>query len=94
VPTATVPLDQAWLVLVALTLLSAFLAEALHGRTGLPILVAALVWIKGRLVARRFLESDDLHPFLRNVLRAFVAFAPLVLVGLALWPLLRDAAGR
>lgn len=93
-PAATLPLHRAWLALVALTLLSVILAETLHGRTGLPILVAMLVWIKGRVVARRFLESDDLHPFLRNVLRVFIAFAPIVLAALALWPLLRDAVGR
>lgn len=89
---ATAALDRAWLALIALTLLAPLLAATLHGAAGLPFAVALLVWIKGRLVAHHFLESARLHPFLRNVLRVFVAFAPLALAALALWSLVRGPA--
>ena len=77
------PLTLAWLALVVLTLLSLELGQWLHGFAGLPLLVAAIVWIKGTLVARHFIEAQIAHPFIRNVLRIFIAFAPLALILLA-----------
>jgi hypothetical protein len=44
------------------------------------VLVAAIVWIKGWLVARRFIEAEQAHPFIRNVLRGFIAFTPVALL--------------
>lgn len=74
------PLTAAWLALVALTLLGLYLGQWFHGRSWLPPLVAAIVWFKGALVARRFLEVGVAHPFIRRVVYGFVAFAPLALV--------------
>lgn len=78
--TALAPLTWAWLALVILTLLSLQLGHWFHGATWLQLVVAGIVWIKGWLVARRFLESELLHPFLRRVLRGFIAFTPGALV--------------
>jgi len=74
------PLAHTWLALVALTLLSLGLGQWFGGAAWLPILVAAIVWLKGTLVARRFIESPLAHPFIAWVLRAFIAFTPLVLL--------------
>ena len=80
-PTTTIaPLAAAWLALVALTLLSLGLGHWFHGAAWLPLLVAAIVWLKGTLVARRFIEADLATPFIRNVLRGFIAFTPIALV--------------
>ncbi|MBS1188212.1 MAG: hypothetical protein H6R10_4 [Rhodocyclaceae bacterium] len=73
----------AWLALVALTFASLGLGEWFHSASWLPLLVAAVVWIKGSLVARCFIESHRAHPFIARVLRAFIAFAPLALVATA-----------
>lgn len=81
--TALAPLAWAWLWLVALTLMSLGLGQWFHGAAWLPLLVAAIVWVKGRLVARRFIEADLAHPFIRRVLQAFIAFTPLALVFIA-----------
>ncbi len=79
-PTTTVArLAGTWLALVALTLLSLGLGHGWHGADGLPLLVAAILWLKGSLVARHFLESELAHPFIRNVLRGFIAFTPVAL---------------
>lgn len=78
--TALSPLVVAWLTLVALTLFSLVLGQWFHGAAWLQILVAAIVWIKGHLIARRFIESELAHPFIRNVLRGFIAFTPIALV--------------
>lgn len=80
-PIASVgPLVLAWLILVVLTLVSLGLGEWFHGAAWLPLLVAAIVWVKGTLVAHRFIESRLAHPFITWVLRAFVAFAPAALI--------------
>jgi hypothetical protein len=71
------PLTVAWLALVALTLISPALGRWFHGADGLPLLVAAIVWIKGWLVARHFIEARLAHPFIARVLAGFIAFAPL-----------------
>jgi len=74
------PLCRAWLGLVALTLLSLGLGQWFQGAAWLPLLVAAIVWLKGVLVARRFIESHLAHPFIARVMAAFIAFTPLALL--------------
>jgi hypothetical protein len=73
-------LSLAWLALSALTLIGLSLGTWFHGRAWLPILVAGMIWIKGALVAHHFLEVRHAHPFIRRVLQAFIAFAPLMLL--------------
>ena len=67
------PLLLAWLALVGLTLLGNQLGTLLHGAAWLQIAVAGIVWLKGYLVADRFIEMREAHPFIRNVLRGFIA---------------------
>jgi hypothetical protein len=79
-PTTIATLATAWLALVGLTLFSLALGHWWHGASWLPLLVAAVLWLKGSLVARHFLEAEHVHPFIRNVLRGFIAFTPIALV--------------
>ncbi len=74
------PLVLSWLMLVVLTIISLGLGQWFHGALWLPLCVAAIVWIKGTLVARHFIEAPWAHPFIAWVLRVFVAFAPAALV--------------
>ena len=71
---------RAWAALMALTLLSVALAGWLRGANGLPLLVAGIIWLKGWLVARHFIESHDAHPFIARMLQIFIAFVPVALV--------------
>jgi len=70
----------AWLALTVLTLASLALGEWLRGANGLPLLVAAIVWAKGWLVARHFIESHEAHPFIARMLQIFIAFVPIALL--------------
>lgn len=74
------PLTATWLVLVALTLVSLGLGEWFRAASWLPLLVAAIIWLKGALVARYFIESHRAHPFITRLLRVFIAIAPVALV--------------
>lgn len=76
-------LTLAWLALVALTLVGLALGEWFRDARWLPLLVAAIVWSKGALVAVVFIESHVAHPFIARLLQVFVAIAPVALVATA-----------
>jgi hypothetical protein len=69
-----------WLALLALSFTGLLLGEWFGHRPWLPLLVAAIIWVKGSLVAHYFIESDTAHPFVRWLLRVFIAAVPLALV--------------
>ena len=73
-------LTLAWLGLVALTLVGLGLGEWFRDARWLPLLVAAIIWLKGALVARHFIESHVAHPFIARLLQGFIAIAPTALV--------------
>ena len=73
-------LTLAWLALVALTLVGLALGEWFRDARWLPLLVAAIIWTKGALVAGAFIESHIAHPFIARLLQAFIAIAPIALV--------------
>lgn len=77
---ALAPLTYAWLGLVVLTLLGLGIGQWLRGAGGQALLVAAIVWVKGWLVCRYFIESHRAHPFITRIMRAFIAFAPAALI--------------
>ncbi len=79
-------LGLAWLALVGLTLASAALGDWLEPGAAVQVLVAAILWLKGWLVARRFLEAPAMPAFLRRVLAGFIAFSPAIIVLTALFP--------
>ena len=74
------PLVIAWLGLVSLTLASLGLGDWLRGASWLPLLVAAIAWLKAWLVARYFLETQLTRTFIRRLIWTFIAFAPIALV--------------
>ena len=76
-------LTAAWLGLVALTLAGLGLSEYLRDVRWLPLLVAAIIWLKGALVARCFIESPAAHPFIARVVSVFIAISPLALIATA-----------
>jgi hypothetical protein len=70
----------AWLALLGLTALGLVLGRWSGGASWLPLAVAALVWLKGWLVARHFIESNLAHPFIAWVLRVFIVCVPAALL--------------
>ena len=73
-------LTATWLGLVALTLVGLGLGEWFRDARWLPLLVAAIIWLKGALVARHFIESHIAHPFIARLLQGFIAIAPTALI--------------
>ncbi|MCK0509032.1 hypothetical protein [Aromatoleum anaerobium] len=83
-PAALFPLFLSWLGLVLLTLLSLWLAQRSGSAAWLQLPVAAIVWLKGWIVARYFIESHLAHPFIAVVVRVFILCVPVALI-LAAW---------
>jgi cytochrome c oxidase subunit 3 len=52
-------------------------------RASIGWLVAAIIWLKGALIARQFIEVGLAHPFIRRVVAGFIAFTPLALLGIS-----------
>ena len=73
-------LTATWIALVALTLFSLGLGEWFRAAAWLPLLVAAIIWLKGALVAHWFIEASVAHPFIARILQTFIAIAPLALI--------------
>lgn len=71
---------RAWLLLVLLLLVSLSAGQFFHGAPWLPFAIAALVWLKGTLIARYFIEANHAHPFIQWALRVFIGFVPAVLL--------------
>lgn len=70
----------AWLALLVLTAVSLLLGQKVGHASWMPFVVAAVIWLKGTVVARYFLESRSAHPFIAWLLRVFVAIAPVALL--------------
>lgn len=73
-------LTHAWLLLVALTLASLGLGRWSGATPWLPLLLAFIIWAKCAIVAERFIETGDSHPFIRRVVYTFIALPPLALL--------------
>jgi len=74
----------AWLGLLALTLVSLALGQRFGHASWMPLPVAAIIWVKGAVVARYFIESHQAHPFIAWVIRVFIALVPVALIVTAL----------
>lgn len=77
-------IDIAWLALVLLTLGSAFLSEmsAKLEISGLwlTLVIAAIIYIKGRIVIDYFLEIELTRPIIKVLVRFYIMLWPLVLI--------------
>lgn len=78
-----VPLALTWLVLTGLTVVSPHIGDSLGAQPLAQLIVAAIIWVKSALVARHFIEAERVHPFIRNVLRLFISFAPVAIALMA-----------
>jgi len=77
-------LTLAWLALILLTLASVALGKGYTDAGWLPALMAVTIWAKSAIVANRFIEADRAHPFVRWLVRLFIALTPITLILLTL----------
>jgi len=79
-------IDMLWLVLIGLTLFSAYMAErAEPGFIGVTIMAAVLA-IKGRIIVDHFMELKDAHKLLRTLMRVYFYVIPALIIIVFLFP--------
>ena len=75
-----------WMILVALTLFSAYMAEqAKPGLTSILIMSLVLA-IKGRIIVDHFMELKDSHVVLRALMRMYFYVIPALIILVYFFP--------
>jgi len=78
--------DFIWLLLMALTLVSAALAETAEPGLLVTLAIATSVAFKGRMVVDRFMELQHANRYLRAAMRIYFYVIPLMIVLVFLFP--------
>lgn len=77
--------ERIWLLLVALTLAGAWVAETGHAGWPLAFVVAALIAIKSRMVIDHYMEMTRANARIRRVLYGFAIIVPLMVLASHGW---------
>lgn len=72
--------DFIWLVLMALTLASAAVAESVEPGLTVTLAIAGSVAFKGRMIVDRFMELRDANVYLCSAMRIYFYVIPLMIV--------------
>jgi hypothetical protein len=79
-------IDILWLVLVGLTLFSAYIAEQATPSMMSVIIMALVLAIKGRIIVDHFMELKKAHIVLRSLMRAYFYVIPSLIIIVYLFP--------
>lgn len=79
-------LNVYWLLLMAMTLMSAAIAEKAEPSLLITIVIAAMIVIKARLVIDHFMELKSASPYIYHMMNAYFYLFPLVAVLSWLFP--------
>ena len=75
-----------WLILIGLTLFSAFMAEQDQQGAFSVLIIAVALGIKGRIIVDYYMELKNAHPLLRVLMRAYYYVIPAMIMGVYLYP--------
>lgn len=79
-------INTLWIVLISLTLFSAYMAERADiGLTSI-LIMALVVAIKGRIIVDHFMELKDSHVALRSLMHAYFYVIPALIILVYLFP--------
>lgn len=79
-------INYLWLLLISLTLLSAYMAErSTPGFTSVTIM-ATILAIKGRIIVDHFMELKNANKVLRTLMQAYFYVIPLLIILVYLFP--------
>jgi cytochrome c oxidase subunit IV len=79
-------IDSLWLLLISLTLFSAYMAERADPGFISVAIMAAVLAIKGRIIVDHFMELKHAHKLLRNLMRAYFYVIPSLILIVYLFP--------
>jgi len=79
-------INTLWLVLIALTLLSAYMAERADTSFISVSIMAVVLAVKGRIIVDHFMELKKAHIVLRTLMRVYFYVIPLLIIIVYLFP--------
>ena len=84
--THTKVINYLWILLIALTLFSAYMAE--RGTPGFysVAIMAVVLAIKGRIIVDHFMELKNAHIVLRTLMRVYFYVIPALIIIVYLFP--------
>ncbi len=84
--TQTQLVDRLWLLLIALTLFSAYMAERDTQGFSSILIMAVVLGIKGRIIVDHFMELKSAHRLIRTLMRVYYYVIPLMIIAVYLFP--------
>ena len=84
--THTIIIDTLWVVLIALTLLSAYMAERADTSFISVSIMAVVLAVKGRIIVDHFMELKKAHIVLRTLMRTYFYVIPSLIIIVYLFP--------
>ena len=75
-----------WLILIALTLFSAYMAEQANPGLDSIAIMAIVLAIKGRIIVDYFMELKHSHVVLRTLMQAYFYVIPVLIILVYLFP--------
>jgi cytochrome c oxidase subunit IV len=79
-------INTLWIILVALTLLSAYIAEQATPGLASILIMSLVLAIKGRIIVDHFMELKDSHIVLRTLMRVYFYVIPALIILVYLFP--------
>jgi len=79
-------IDTLWLILIVLTLFSAYMAERATPGLDSVIIMALVLAIKGRIIVDHFMELKNAHAVLRTLMRVYFYVIPALVILVYLFP--------
>ena len=75
-----------WMILIALTLFSAYMAEKTNPGFDSVAIMALVLAIKGRIIVDYFMELKDSHVVLRTLMQVYFYVIPTLIILVYLFP--------
>jgi cytochrome c oxidase subunit IV len=79
-------INNLWLILIVLTLFSAYMAEREASGLSSVSIMALVLAIKGRIIVDYFMELKHSHVVLRRLMQAYFYVIPLFIILVYLFP--------
>jgi len=79
-------INTLWLILIVLTLFSAYMAEQAKPGFNSVAIMALVLAIKGRIIVDYFMELKDSHVVLRTLMQVYFYVIPALIILVYLFP--------
>ena len=79
-------IETLWMLLIALTIFSAYMAEKANPGFDSVVIMALVLAIKGRIIVDYFMELKDSHVVLRTLMQVYFYVIPALIILVYLFP--------